>query len=84
METRSGWILYLSHPNVVPSLPKAVMTWRKAIQEKTLNLFISLFVKREHLIYEKAFQNLISNKKDIVLLHNSLNLLEIKKKKEKS
>jgi len=26
METRSGLMLYISHPNIVPSLPNAVMT----------------------------------------------------------
>jgi hypothetical protein len=28
METRSGLISYISHPNMVPSLPNAVMTYK--------------------------------------------------------
>ena len=29
METRSGFMPYLSHPNIVPSLPNAQITYNK-------------------------------------------------------
>lgn len=37
-DTRSGFMLYLSHPNIVPSLPNAQITLTLTVNEETKTL----------------------------------------------
>jgi hypothetical protein len=69
-------MLYLSHPNIYPSLPKAQITLKKNTKRnirqqsewKTPNRISYIIV------FEELRKYLICNKKDIILLDNSLDL----------